>query len=398
MNMIREPNRLVEISPKTMLMAVGIAGACWLLVQLFPILLICVVSLFLVGTLDPVVDWLERHHVPRSGAIALVFGSLLVATALIGLLTVPSLFAQVRSLIEHAPEIRDRSIELLARSRITAKLADGIHDLRYDMLAKSAASGLLVASERAATLIAYMVSTVFLALYMMVDRDRLRGGLYALVPRAYHIRLSRVSLNLENIVGGYIRGQVLTSVLMAVFTFGLLSVCRVPNPLALAVFAGVMDVLPYIGGMLAIAPSAAAAATLGLTPVIVVVAVMLAYQEFESRVLVPRVYGRTLRLPSSMVLLALLIGGMLLGILGALLALPLAAAIHMLVGELRVALPGEYVDDEAQRASDERGEREYRERADRMPAEQAAAVAVEISEQRRRHGNGDASPPANKHS
>jgi hypothetical protein len=89
---------------------------------------------------------------------------------------------------------------------------------------------------------------------------------------------------------------------------------------------------------------------------------------------------------------------MLLGILGALLALPLAAAIHMLVGELRVALPGEYVDDEAQRASDERGEREYRERADRMPAEQAAAVAVEISEQRRRHGNGDASPPANKHS
>ena len=153
--------------------------------------------------------------------------------------------------------------------------------------------------------------------------------------------LSRVLLNLETIVGGYIRGQLITSTLIAVFMFVVLFSFGVPNALALAVFGGLADVLPYVGALLTILPAFVAALGRGPGIAAIVLALMLVYEEFESRVLVPLVYGRALRLPSSVVLFALIAGGTLAGIVGALLALPVAAAILMLIEELRLDLPGQ---------------------------------------------------------
>jgi hypothetical protein len=108
---------------------------------------------------------------------------------------------------------------------------------------------------------------------------------------------------------------------------------------------------------------------------------MLAYEEFESRVLIPRIYGKQLRLPSSVVFFALMVGGVLMGLMGALLALPVAATIMMLIEELRVDLPGEQdpAGNSSLRARDDLEEEEYERRTEGVPAEQAAAIAVEIS-------------------
>ena len=123
------------------------------------------------------------------------------------------------------------------------------------------------------------------------------------------------------------------------FTFVLLTVLRVPNALALAAFAGFTDVIPFVGGILATAPAALASLSRGPGVTIAILVLMVAYQEFESRFLIPRIYGRTLKLPSAGVLVALLIGGRLGGVFGALFALPIAAAIVSIVKELRVELP-----------------------------------------------------------
>ena len=108
---------------------------------------------------------------------------------------------------------------------------------------------------------------------------------------------------------------------------------------------------------------------------------MLAYEEFESRVLVPIVYGRAMRLPSSVVLFSLIAGATLFGIIGALLALPVAATILMLIDKLRVELPGETEQavDTEMRKKDASGELEYVRRTEGMPAEEASAIAVEMS-------------------
>jgi predicted PurR-regulated permease PerM len=364
-----------------MLWLVLIVAGCWLTIALAPVIVVLVVALFLVGTLNPVVDWLEARHVQRHWAIVLVFSMLLLIGVALGALILPSLYSQGRQLIEHEPQLRGKAADWLGHMRALQPLAQSLRHVQYGSLAKGAAGPLWVASTAAALYVGYFFSAVFLALYMMFDRDRLRGALFASVPRRHHLRLSRVLIKLETIVGGYIRGQALTSGLMTIFAFCLLAACGVPSALALAVFAGLVDVLPYIGVVLAVAPMTFAAASQGLVTMLIVLSCMLAYEELESRVLIPRVYGRVLRLPSSMVLLALLVGGTLLGILGALLSLPLAASLRMLVEELRVDLPGENVDDTPLREQDERAEREYELRSDGAPAKQAAAIAVEISEE-----------------
>jgi len=239
-------------------------------------------------------------------------------------------------------------------------------------------------SLRLFAVVAYGLSALFLGLYIIIDRDRLRGGLFALIPRSHHIRLSRIMMNLETIVVAYVRGQMITCLLMALFTYGLLWACGVENALALAAIAGLADVLPYIGPLLSVGPAVLAALSHGPVVTVVVLVLMLAYEEFESRVLIPRIYGRALRLPSSVVLFALLAGGTLMGIFGALLALPVAATVMMLIEELRVELPGEQEQpvDTLMREADDRGEEEYERRTAGIGAEQAAAIAVEISRDR----------------
>jgi predicted PurR-regulated permease PerM len=372
-----------DVPLKTMLRAVAVLGGAWLLLQLLPVVLVIVVSLFLVGTLGPAVEWLEAHGVKRGWGIAVAFLAMALTTCGLLAITIPSLIDQVTNLVKQEPAIRDHLAGTLGRWRVSAPLAESLRDVKYEALARTAASAALRYSSAAVEIVAYLVSAVFLAMYMMIDRDRLRGGLFAVVPRTHHMRLSRVMINLETIVGGYIRGQVLTSVFMGIFVFGLLTVCRVPNAIALAVFAALADVLPYVGVFLSVGPAVMAAIPAGLGTTLVVLLAMLAYEEFESRFLIPRIYGRALRLPSSVVLVALLAGGTLMGIVGALLALPVAAALRMLIAELRVELPGEVHDDARIHARDDRFEREYELRADGIPAEQAAAIAVEMAEVRR---------------
>jgi len=357
----------------------------WLLIRLWPVFLVLVVALLIVGTMSPSVSWMEARHIKRGYGIAIVFTLLFVITILAMTLTIPSLLAQASALIEQVPQFRAKLADYFSHSNLTAPLADWLRNVKYEALSSGISAMAIAFSMRIFEIIAYSTSAVFLALYVMIDRDRLRGGLFAVIPRSHHIRLARVMMNLETIVGAYIRGQLITCLLIAVFSFILLVACDVSNAMALAVFAGIADVLPYIGAFLSIGPMVIASLARGPVIVVVVLLIMLAYEEFESRVLVPRIYGRALRLPPSVVLFALLVGGTLMGILGALLALPVAAAVMMLIDELRIELPGqqEQAANVKQRVGDERAEEEYVNRTKGVPAEQSAAIAVEISDDRR---------------
>jgi predicted PurR-regulated permease PerM len=374
-----------EVSPGSMVSLVLVAASLWLLYRLWPVLLVLVVALLVVGTLSPAVRRLEERGVGRGIGIGIVFTAFFVFVFLVGALTIPTLVSQTAALLEREPAWRAELVEQLAGSHLSAPLADWLRGLKPDALMSAIGGTMFSFSVRVFGAVAYGLSALFLALYMMIDRDRLRGGLFAVVPRSHHIRLSRIMMNLETIVGSYIRGQMITSLLMSLFTFVLLTACGVESALALAVFAGLADVLPYIGPLLSVAPAVLVALPRGPVVVAVVLVLMLAYEEFESRVLIPRIYGRALRLPSSVVLLALLAGGTLMGILGALLALPVAATVMMLIEELRVELPGEQEQsgDTKVREADDRAEQEYERRTEGVGAEQAAAIAVEISADRR---------------
>ena len=376
----------VEITARTMITLVAVLAACWLLLRLAPALLVLVTALMLVGLLSSIVERLEARGVRRHLGIALVFTVLFAIVLMLITLTIPEVLSQGSAFLEQEPILREELASWLAQKRLTAPLAASLRHINYGALFGNSAQFALAASVRTAEGVAYGVGAVFLALYIMIDRDRLRGALFATVPRAQHIRLSRIMTSLEHIVGGYIRGQAITCVLMGVFTFILLTAVGVKTALALAVIAAVADVLPYIGIILVIAPVVIATLPMGLFVSGGVAIAIFVYQEVESRLLMPLVYGRALRLPSSVVMFALLVGATLMGIVGALLALPVAAAIVMLLDELRVELPGyiETPEKELQRERDDVNEQEYLLRTERMPVREAAAIAVEITDEQTR--------------
>jgi predicted PurR-regulated permease PerM len=380
----RARNIRFELSPKTLVVLVLVVASLWLLIRLWPVLLVLIVALLVAGTLSPAVRWLEEKGVRRGFGIAIVFTVFFVLALLVAFLTIPTLMSQGVALLDNEPALRRRLANHLARFPVSAPVATWLRGIKADWLTGAFGGTGFDFSLRVLGVTAYGLSALFLGLYIIIDRDRLRGGLFALVPRSHHIRLSRIMMNLETIVVAYIRGQMLTSLLMALFTFGLLWACGVENALALAAIAGLADVLPYIGPFISVGPAVLAALSRGPVVFVVVLVFMLAYEEFESRVLIPRIYGRALRLPSSVVLFALLAGGTLMGILGALLALPVAATVMMLIEELRVELPGEQEQpvDTLMREADDRGEEEYERRTAGVGAQQAAAIATEISRER----------------
>ncbi len=368
----------IEIAPRTILLVAGLAAAVWVLGQLTTVLTVVIVALVLVGTFDPVVAWLERQGFRRGRALVLVFFAAAMMLTAIVLLMVPPLVAQFIELIERAPKERERIVESLAGYQWAKPLVNAINDIPLDNMSEDAGRAMLGYTTRLLVIIGYGISALFLAIYLLADPVRSKGLLFAVVPRHHHVKLARILRELKVIVGGYMRGQLITSLSIAVFVFVLLTILGADNALAIALFAGLTDIIPFVGGYVASTPVVIAVTPQGTTVTLVVLGLMVLYQEFETRLLVPRVYGRVLRLPPSVVVIALLVGGSLAGILGALLALPIAAGLQMLIRELHVDLPGESASEE-HRQHTERTAEVYEHLTEGVPAARAAQIADDLA-------------------
>ncbi len=373
----------IEIAPRTIMLIVLLIAGAWLAVELSAVLIVITVALVMVGTLEPLVSWLEERGFRRGRALALVFLGLSILLAVAMLLTIPPLASSLFHVIEDAPAARDRLVAMLSEYKWAKAAVQSLQAVPVDELVSRAGVALFGYSARVLTMVGFGITTLFLAIYLLIDPVKSQALVYMFVPRHHHVKLARILLELKIIVGGYMRGQLITSLSIGVFTFVLLTAFRVEDALAISVFAAVTDIIPFVGGYIASAPCIAAVAGHGTGTMIAMTGIMIIYQEFESRLLVPRVYGRVLRLPSSIVLVALLVGGVLMGIVGALLALPIAAGLRMIVRELRVELPGEGPADARTIARDERVEHMFEQLTEGATAQESSVIAGELAQQER---------------
>src|SRR5438270_11132072 len=364
-----------EIAPRTIGWILAAAAGVWLLRELWLIGVLLVIALVFAGTFNPLLEWMEKRGLTRTLSLALLMvGSIIVASLFI-FLTVPPLVEQLAQIVRGAPEHRTQLVALLEKRGSTLPLAHAVQSAGLEQMSARIESYLLGYSSEAIRVLGYCATTFALSFYLLADGKRTQGALYAVVPRDYHMRLARIIHNLETIVGGYMRGQLITSAAIALFSFLLLSICQVPHALALALFAGVADVIPFVGGLLAAGPAVLSALPRGVPVAAVVLVALFVYMEFENRVLVPKVYGHVLRLSPAAVVLALLAGGTLLGVMGALLALPIAAGLQMILEELRVEMPGDDSEDRGERARNAKTEATY----ERMSAGSTAPEAGQIA-------------------
>ncbi len=320
--------RLAKLVSVVVLVIVALLSGMALLVKLWSLVVAIGVALLLGAALLPAVETLARVTKRRTPAVVTVMLLVVGGFALFGWLVAPPMVAQSRDLYDRAPEVRDR-LARFAEERGSPTLRDRILQFSPGDVASPdqvVRTGLGVAGF----LVAFF-TVFFLTMYFLFDAGILERFLYFSTPRGWHPHIRAVLPPLQEVVGGYVRGQAITSLSIGVFSFVMLTVLGVPNALALAGIAMIADLIPLVGVFILMVPMVLSALAVSLTTGLVVFGLMMVYQQFEDRLLIPRIYGSTLRLPTIAVVAAILAGAELLGVLGAFLALPVAAAIRVVV-------------------------------------------------------------------
>ena len=178
------------------------------------------------------------------------------------------------------------------------------------------------------------ITVLFLTLFLLLELPALAEGLLRFVPAERAEQIRRVGGDINRNVAGYVLGNLIISVVAGTVVGISLGILGVPYALALAVLMGVFDLVPLVGATVgALAAIGVAFATQGVTAGIVMIVVNVVYQQIENHVLQPIVYRRTVQLSAFLILVAVLIGGELLGVLGALIAIPVAGSLQLLFRE-----------------------------------------------------------------
>jgi predicted PurR-regulated permease PerM len=313
----------VEVSYRG-LVVVGLALlSLWALVRLWPVILLVVTAFIFMAALLPFVEWLVRRGVRRVAAVLLILLVVLLILAGLVALLVPALIDEFQSIRDNLPDDAAKLEDFLANFGIDVQLQQRARDIDWaEFISGRAAFSF---GQQAIQVALSVFTVIVMTVYLLIDTPRLKSFLFQFVPEGREADANLVLEQLSRVVGGYLRGQVITSLIIALYTLTVLLILGVPNAFAFAALAGFADIIPLIGAFISILPASFAAFHESPTKAAIVLGMLLLYQQFEDRVLVPRVYSATLNLPPIMVLLAVLAGGELLGIPGILLALPAAA-------------------------------------------------------------------------
>ena len=321
--------------------AMGVALA-YGLVQSFiavrSVLVLLLVSAFLAIGLNPIVEFFERRKVRRGGAVAIVLAGVLLVLGGFLSAIVPPIIDQGSQFKQAAPGyVRD-----LQTNRQVKSLDDRFHFLATlqdysdnpDKLAPKLVGGVIGVGKVVFSAFFSALTFLILTLYFLSSLPAMKNAAYRLVPRSRRARVGLLADEILERVGSYVGGLLTIAACAGVSTFLLLTVLGVPYPLALALVVALTDLVPLVGATIG-AILVTLVALLGSVHDGVIAALFyLLYQQVENFYLYPRIMKKSVDVSSAATVVAVLIGGSLLGVIGALLAIPIAAAVQLVLQEV----------------------------------------------------------------
>ncbi len=333
----------VHHTPVTLgfLYAVGALTAFWLgslLLSVGGVLILVVVALFIAAGLNPAVEWLVRHGFGRAWAVLSVILAVVAALALFFVALVPVISDQVTAIVDNAPDWFSR----LQKNQFIRDL-----DQRFDILtnvqdfvtsgnwASGLAGGVIGLGMAVLGFLANAFVVTVLTLYFLASMHHTKETLYSLAPRSRRDRVRDLGEQIFGNVGSYVSGAFIVAMCAGISSLVFLMVVGLSDyAVALAAVVALLDVIPMIGATLGASVVVAIGLATDLQIGIACVVFYVVYQQFENYVIYPRVMQRSVNVPGSVTVIAALIGAALLGVVGALLAIPTAAAVLLLVKEL----------------------------------------------------------------
>jgi predicted PurR-regulated permease PerM len=313
------------------------------LAKLSQVITLLAVAVFLALGLDPVVRFFQRRGLSRGWAVTIVFLAVIVLfAALVGLL-LPPLAKQATDLANNAPTY----VESLLRNKQVKSLDEHYHVVtRLQEQLKATISdgkvwtdvfgGVLGAGRAAISGVFSAFTVLVLTLYLTASLPAVKEVCYQAVPASRRDRVRVLGDEITRRVGGYVIGQVAVASTNALCTYILLRILGLPYPEALAVLVGFLGLIPMVGATLGAIVVVLVALFSSVTTAVIAAVYYVIYQQVENYVIAPRVMKRTINVPGAITVIAALAGGTLLGVIGALMAIPTAAGLILIYQEVVV--------------------------------------------------------------
>ena len=325
-----------------------VLGAFFLLWQVRTFVGWLVIALFLAAVLNPAVNWLQRRHrlMKRPLAIGLTYLGVLAALLLVVGIFVPVLVDQINGFIKfvttaaNAPEGPTKYIKGLAKDNglggLFQRFSDQLDELRKQL--GGVLQNLLSSSGQIAVSVAGMIAALAtiltLTFFLLLGSERYVNFGVGLFPGRHQSLVRRLLSRSAGAISGYITGNLAISVICGITTFIVLLILGMPYAAPLALLVAVLDLIPLVGATLGGALLVIVGLFVEPWKAVVLLVYIVVYQQAEGSVLQPLVYSKAVQLNGLVILIALLVGGQLLGIPGALLAIPVAEIIRIVITEL----------------------------------------------------------------
>ena len=333
----RSPFRLGFTAALGIALAYGLVNA---LIAVRSVLILILISAFLAIGLNPAVEALERRSVRRSLAVTIVLIAALLFFVGFGFAVVPPIIDQGTQFAHKAPDYvkqlqhNSRVASLDARYHFLPKLKTYVDN--PGRLGGPVFGGVLGAGKVVLGAVFQAITVLTLTLYLMANLPEIKATAYRMVPRSRRARVGLLTDEILERVGGYVAGNLVISLIAGSLTFVVLLILHVPYALGLALLVAVTDLIPVVGATIGAAVVTLVGFFVSVKTGLIAAAYYVAYQQIENYVLYPRIMKRSVDVSPVATVIAVLIGGSLLGVLGALLAIPVAAAVQLVLQEVAV--------------------------------------------------------------
>ncbi|MCX6807107.1 MAG: AI-2E family transporter [Candidatus Berkelbacteria bacterium] len=324
----------VDISSAAILKVFGIALLIWFLWYIREIIIVLFVVGILVATFSPLVERMYGKKVPRILSVILIYIVLILLFALLVYLIVPPVVVEVNKLTQNLPGFIERVSPIYYQSKqYLPSFQKGLENIAGTLNS-------LTTNVWSATLTIFgglvsFVTILVLTFYMLLEKESRDNLVASFLPVDRKDSILKISQKVGQKLGAWLRGQLFLALIIGIVDFIILAILGVPYVLILAILAAILEIIPTLGPVLAAVPAILIALTVSPWTGLIVAVAYLGVQQLENHILVPKVMGKAVGLSPVIVIVALLIGAKILGIAGAILAIPAAAALQVLISEWR---------------------------------------------------------------
>lgn len=305
------------------------------------IIVILFLSIILAAAFDPWVSWFERRNLPRGFGVLTVYVLLFMMISVIGVLLAPAISAQTKFLANNVPVLLQRFIEQIRGSGLEAVFAQSDQVIQnFSQTFGAVFKGVFPAVRGVFGVSVTFFLVLVLTFYLSVEDRGLKRFFRSILPDQYQPYFTRMMNRVQQKMGMWFRGQMLLSLVIFILTALSLSITHlitdaIPYWLVLALIAGVLEAVPFIGPLIAGAVGVLLVlSSNSLAIAAVVLGIYIVIQQLENQILVPKIMQKTVGLNPIVVILVVIIGYRLAGVLGALIAIPVAAAVQVFVHDV----------------------------------------------------------------